>query len=126
MATPQKPCRVAILGASRDPDRYSHRAFALLREHGYDVIPVHPALDTIDGVAVAHSLGEVEGPVDTLTLYVNPARLRDLLEDVIRLAPRRVIFNPGTESPIARDRLERAGILCLEACTLVLLRTGQF
>ena len=117
---------VAILGASNNPDRYSHRALTMLREHGYDAVPIHPALDSIDGVPVAHSIGEIDRPVDTLTLYVNPDRLRDLLDDVVALKPRRVIFNPGTESPTARSRLEESKIACQEACTLVLLRTGQF
>jgi len=117
---------VAILGASNNPERYAHKAMTMLREYGYRTIPVHPALDEIDGTKVAHSLGEIQEPVDTLTLYVNPARLVAMLDQVVALRPRRVIFNPGTESPDARARLESEGIHCVEACTLVLLRTGQF
>jgi predicted CoA-binding protein len=117
---------VAILGASNNPERYAHKALSMLREHGYRAIPVHPALNEIDGVPVSHTLGGIAERVDTLTLYVNPGRLADLLEDVVALKPRRVIFNPGTESPSARARLESAGVHCVEACTLVLLRTGQF
>ncbi len=45
---------------------------------------------------------------------------------IIALKPRRVIMNPGTESESAREALEAAGILVLEACTLVMLRTDQF
>ena len=44
--------RVVILGASSKPDRYAYRAFRMLREHGHEVIPVHPALIEIEGVAV--------------------------------------------------------------------------
>jgi len=117
---------VAILGASNNPERYAHKALVMLREHGYHAIPVHPALDDIDGTPVAHSLAEIPVPIHTLTLYINPARLASLLDQVIALHPVRVIFNPGTESPDARTALESAGIHCVEACTLVLLRTGQF
>ena len=34
--------RVAILGASDKPDRYSNKAQRLLRQHGHTVVPVHP------------------------------------------------------------------------------------
>ncbi len=117
---------VAILGASNRPDRYAYKAFAMLREYGYRPIPIHPALGDIDSVPVAKSMAAITEPVHTLTLYVNPGRLADLLDEAVALHPRRVIFNPGTESPEARTRFEAAGIRCVEACTLVLLRTGQF
>lgn len=118
--------RVAILGASNHPERYAHLAFRLLREHGHEVLPVHPALADIEGVPVARRLGELAGPVDTLTLYVRPEIAEGALPEILALRPGRVIFNPGTESPKLRDSLSREGILWVEACTLVMLRTGQF
>lgn len=117
---------VVVLGASAKPERYSHKALVMLRENGYTVVPVHPVLESIDGVGVARSLDDIEGPVHTLTLYVNPVRLEAHLASIQRMKPGRVIFNPGTESAQLRDRLEQSGIRCIEACTLVLLRTGQF
>jgi hypothetical protein len=64
--------------------------------------------------------------IDTVTLYVGPANQDGLYDYLKSLAPRRVIFNPGTESPELERELEKAGILTEEACTLVLLHTGQF
>jgi predicted CoA-binding protein len=118
--------RVAILGASNNPERYAHMAFSLLREHGHEVLPVHPALGDIDGVRVVRSLAELAGSVDTLTLYVRPEIAEGALPEILALRPGRVIFNPGTESPSLRELLSREGIPSVEACTLVLLRTGQF
>ncbi|NLI29998.1 MAG: CoA-binding protein, partial [Nitrospiraceae bacterium] len=46
--------------------------------------------------------------------------------DILRIKPFRVIFNPGTENPAAYGPLRSAGIEPLEACTLVMLSTGQF
>jgi hypothetical protein len=42
------------------------------------------------------------------------------------MKPGRVIFNPGTENPELMEMLDAAGIPYLEACTLVMLRAGQF
>ena len=107
-------------------ERYSHRALSQLHAHGHEPIPVHPALEAIEGIGVVPTLRDVAGEVDTLTLYVKPAISEPLAADIVALRPGRVIFNPGTESTALRATLEEAGIRTLEACTLVLLSTGQF
>ena len=119
------PQTVAILGASDNPERYSHKAAVLLRQHGHRIIPVHPALTQVDGVPAVPSLDGLTA-VDTLTLYIGAARLPAMAEEIVRLNPGRVIFNPGTESPALQAALDAAGIPWLEACTLVMLHTGQF
>ena len=118
--------RVAILGASNKPDRYSYKAMHLLQEHGHEVVPVHPVIPEIDGIEVTPSLEDIEEPVDTLTLYVNPQVSSQLTDAIINLKPGRVIFNPGTESTDLQVQLDQAGIVYEEACTLVLLHSGQF
>lgn len=121
-----KQKRVVVMGASHKPERYSNKAIRLLQEHGHEVIPVHPRLDEVEGLQVAHSLSEIPGTVDTLTLYIGPERSSTVAEAIVQLRPGRVIFNPGSESPELEARLDQAGIAHEQACTLVLLRTGQF
>ena len=118
--------RVVIIGASDNPERYSHQAQLLLRQHGHEVVPVHPKLAEIEGVPVVADVSAIPGPVDTVTLYVGPQISLTLKDKLIALKPRRVIFNPGTENAALEEALMNAGIACEEACTLVLLRTGQF
>jgi hypothetical protein len=117
---------VAVLGASKKAERYSNKAILLLKEHGHDVIPVNPIEEQIEELPVAHSLREIVGGVDTLTVYVGPRHIREVLEDIIQLRPKRVILNPGTESEELKTELENHEIPFLEACTLVLLKTGQY
>jgi len=118
--------RVVVIGASDSPERYSHQAQLLLRQHGHEVLPVHPRLTAIEGVPVVADVSAIAGPVDTVTLYVGPAISQNLTDKLIALKPRRVIFNPGTENAALEAALTSAGIGCEQACTLVLLRTGQF
>ena len=121
-----KSHQVAVLGASRKSERYSNRAVRALKQHGYRVVPVNPAHDEVEGLTAASSLAEVAGTVDTLTVYVGPRHIGPLIDDIVAARPRRVIFNPGTESAELGSALDRHGIPWLEACTLVLLATGQF
>lgn len=117
---------VAVLGANPNPERYSNMAIVLLKALGFQVIPVHPALPEIEGLPVAKHLGEIQREIHTLTLYVGARHLPPLTDAIVRLGPRRVIFNPGTENAVVIETLRRSGIDCVEGCTLVLLKTGQF
>lgn len=118
--------RVAILGASPRENRYSFKAFTLLKEHGFVPVPVHPAGHVVGGVAAAKSLDEVTGQIDTLTVYVNATLSDKEAERILRLKPRRVIFNPGAENESLGQRLEEAGIEVVRSCTLVMLRSDRF
>lgn len=118
--------RVVIVGASDNPERYSHRALLSLQQRGHAVVPVHPKLVEIEGIAVVADLSTITGAVDTVTMYVGAAISGGLTEKLIALKPRRVIFNPGAENAVLAEALQQAGIACVEACTLVLLSTGQF
>lgn len=117
---------VAILGASNKPKRYSHQALVLLAGHGHAVFPVHPALAEIDGHRVYPRLADIPVPLHTVTMYVSPAHSSGMAEDILSAHPTRVIFNPGTENPELEEKLAAANIAVVRACTLVLLRTGQF
>ncbi len=117
---------VVVLGASPKPERYSNRTVRLLLRLGYRVTPVHPALPVIEGVPTAKTLDDVAQPVHTLTLYVGPARAAGAIPAVLRLAPGRVIFNPGSESPELERALDGAGIPWRRDCTLVMLGSGIF
>lgn len=117
---------VVILGASIKPERYANKAQRLLMQKGYTVIPVHPQQKEIEGVSVVKKLSDVAEQVDTVTLYLNPKVSQEIAGDLIALKPRRVVFNPGSESPELESLLRQQGVLVEQACTLVLLGTGQF
>lgn len=118
-----------ILGASPNPQRYAFLAQERLMAAGHAVLPVSPKGGEILGVPVVRDLAQVLAAgarVDTVTLYVGPDRLKPMAADLAALAPRRVIFNPGTEDADMEAALRQAGIETQEACTLVLLGTGQY
>ncbi len=117
---------VAVVGASDNPERTAFQAVQRLLNHNHTVIPVSPKGGEILGLPVEKSLESVQGPIDTASLYVGPDRQPAILDALVALKPKRVIFNPGTENPDVYPRLQQAGIAVEEACTLVLLSTHQF
>jgi len=118
--------RVVILGASDNPERYSYKAMKRLLEAGHEVVLVNRGYTEIEGQPVLADLGDVTGEVDTLTMYVRPEVSTILIDKIIALKPKRVIFNPSTDNARLQLALDEAMIDWESACTLVLLRTGQF
>ena len=117
---------VAIIGASEKKDRFAYKAMVSLQEHGHKVRLVNPFKQSIEGQPYFKAVSDIKEKIDTVTLYVNPKRFRDHVEEVIQAKPERVIMNPGTEDAEMEAMLEAAGIEVSRACTLVMLSTGQF
>jgi predicted CoA-binding protein len=117
--------RTLVIGASEKPERYSNKAIRRLRENGHEVIALGSRPGQVEDVVFETEKKKFDG-LDTVTLYVGPQNQNDLIDYVISLKPNRVIFNPGTENPEFEKKLKKEGIRPEEACTLVLLATGQF
>ena len=118
--------KVAVLGASSKPERYSYMAVKMLAEKGHVVFPIHPTLAEIDGIPVFKRLADIPGPVHTVTVYLGPERSAALAEEILAAKPTRVIFNPGAENPELARRLQAESAGPVNACTLVMLKTNQF
>lgn len=122
-----KDKKIVILGASAKKERYSNRAVCELRSAGFDVVPVNPAGIEVDGITCITSLAElIENHIHTISLYINSSISDNIIDEVIRIRPHRLIFNPGTENIKLEKECIEAGIEVIHGCTLVMLRTGEF
>ncbi len=117
--------KTLVIGASENPERYSYKAITSLLKHHQPVEAIGQKTGTI-GQVQFHTAQVHLTAIDTVTLYINPEVQKAYYAYIISLHPQRVIFNPGTENPEFYQLLEDAGISYIEACTLVLLSTGQF
>lgn len=123
---PQEKRNVAVLGASPKPDRYSNQAVRLLAKLDYRPLPVNPAFPEIEGMTCFPNLAAIDAPVHTVTLYLGTARSTPLIDEILAVKPQRIIMNPGAENEDLAAAASGAGIEVVEACTLVMLRTGLF
>ncbi len=120
-----KPKRTLVVGASEKPHRYSNKAIRKLLRYGHEVVPLAPRPGQVHGVPFITGNPPVEG-IHTITLYVGPTRMTEMHDYLLSLNPKRIIFNPGTENELFRQRAEKQGIETVENCTLVMLETGVF
>lgn len=117
--------KTLILGASTNPNRYSNIAALKLVSHGHSIVNVGLKSGEVAGVPI--ELPEIiHEDIDTITLYLGPANQIPYYDYILNSKPKRIIFNPGTENPELESLAEEHGIETTEACTLVLLSTGQY
>ncbi|HAS35684.1 MAG TPA: CoA-binding protein [Flavobacteriales bacterium] len=117
--------RTLILGANTNEARYGNIATKRLLKFGHEVLPVGIRKGEIDGVPIDNDFKTYED-VDTVTIYLNPTNQVQYYDYILSQKPKRIIFNPGTENPELVALADAQGIESIEACTLVMLATGEF
>lgn len=117
--------KTLVLGASPKPDRYSFQAVNMLKKYGHPVIAVGAREAYIGDINIQTGL-PLYYDIDTVTLYLGPQNQENFYSYIINLKPRRIIFNPGTYNQELIKLADEKGIEIIEACTLVLLSTGQY
>lgn len=116
--------KTLVMGASTKEERYSNMAIRSLRKHGQPVVAVGLREAQVGDVNIVKEIPE--GAIDTVTMYLNDHNQAPWEQQLLDLKPKRIIFNPGAENREFAKRAEAAGIETIEACTLVMLNTGQF
>lgn len=117
--------KTLVLGASDNPSRYSYLALHRLRNNGHPVIAIGKKYTKVSDVNITKEK-ELLTDVDTVTIYLNPVHQQEYYDYILSLHPKRIIFNPGAENEELAELAKKNNIKTIEACTLVLLSTGQF
>lgn len=117
--------KTLIIGASPDPSRYAYKAAHMLTGRGHEIVNIGIKKGEVAGIEIERP-ADIYKDIDTITLYIGPATQPHYYDYIVATKPQRVIFNPGTENPELETLLDENNIAYTEACTLVLLSTGQY
>ena len=117
--------KTLVLGASENPSRYSFLALQRLQSHQHPVLAIGKRKGVVGSVQIETEKKNWKD-VDTVTLYLNPMHQKQYYDYIMSLKPKRIIFNPGAENEELIQMAIQNGIKPLEACTLVMLATGQY
>lgn len=117
--------KTLVIGGSENPARYSNMAIHSLRQRSVEVVSVAKKTVMILDVKIQTQFPASEN-IDIITLYVGKQRQPEYYNQLLKLKPDRVIFNPGTENKEFAEIPESKGVETIEACTLVLLGVGQY
>ena len=85
--------RFAVAGVSRSGRQPANAVFRKLRNCGFDVVPVNPHADQLEGSACYRSLAAIPGAIDGLLVVTPPAVAADLVREAAACGIRRVWFH---------------------------------
>jgi predicted CoA-binding protein len=117
--------KTLVLGASDHPERYSFLAMNRLKAAGHEVAGIGKHKAVVAGVDIQTEPIPIND-VHTVTLYLNSKHQQQYYDYILSLKPKRIIFNPGAENPELVQLALQNNIEPMEACTLVMLSTGQY
>jgi len=121
----QEPKKTMIIGASANSTRYSYLVANKLVRKGYEIVNVGRGEGKVGGVPI-EGMDKTYDDIHTITIYVSPSN-QPIYEDyILKTNPKRIIFNPGAENESLSEKAKQKGIETIDACTLVMLNTGQF
>ncbi|MHA7131366.1 CoA-binding protein [Algoriphagus namhaensis] len=119
--------KTLIVGATPNPTRYAFSAAEFLQRAKKEFIPISIKRGEVLGEPILdlREKPRLEG-IHTITLYLNAKHQEEWEDYLLSLQPERIIFNPGAENPSLFKKALAQGIEPLNACTLVMISSGQY
>jgi len=111
--------RIAIIGASTNPEKFGNKAVKAYRQQGYTVFPVTPNAEEVEGLRAYRSIVDIPGPVDTVSLYLPPKVGITVLADIAEKGVEEFYVNPGAESENLLEEARRLGLRPIVACSIL-------
>jgi predicted CoA-binding protein len=120
------PKVVAVIGASRNPNKFGNRAVRAFLRQGYTVVPINPNEPEVEGLKTYRSVLDVPGTIDMASFYVPPAVGERVIEDVARKGIAEVWLNPGAESDALVARARALNIQPIVACSIIAIGQNPY
>jgi len=124
---------IAVIGASRNPEKDAYRVPAYLKSVGYKIIPINPSAEEIMGEKAYPSLDgipdDIASRIDAVDVFRPPREANSIVDQVIRFRekhgrPHVLWFQPGTHTDEATARAAEAGLkVVVGHCMMALHRS---
>jgi uncharacterized protein len=116
--------RFAVVGASRDREKYGNKVLRTYLQNGLDAVPINPGGGDIEGLPSYPDLNALPEPVDGVSIITPPKVTEKVVEQALALGIEHIWMQPGAESPQAIEAAEKVGanVIAGGPCLLVVLR----
>ena len=104
------PRKIAMAGASRNLKKFGGALFKELREKGYELYPINPNADEIQGIKCYKSVEELPGDVEHLFIVTSKEDTDAVAQAAIKKGIKMVWIQQKSETPEAVKAIEEAGI----------------
>ena len=101
---------IAVVGLSPRPDRPSYHVAEYLKDAGYRIVPVNPAVEEVLGEKSYPDLGSFPGTIDVVDVFRRPSDVMPVVEDAIEVGAGYVWMQEGIVNEAAAEKAKAAGI----------------
>lgn len=112
----------AVVGANQDQEKYGNMIFRKLKSKGYEVYPVNPMYDTVEGDKCYKDITSLPVVPEVIDMVVSPKRGRAFIDEAARLGIKYIWLQPGTYDAELLKQIEDLGLQQVQACVLVAVR----
>lgn len=121
---------VAMVGVSANPEKPSNIVFKYLTAHDYNVIPVNPTIDEVDGKKCYASLSVIPGKVEVVDIFRRAEDVPPIVDEAIKIGAKAVWMQEGIINDTAAETARSAGLLvvmdkCMRKEHIRLTQEGQ-
>ena len=102
--------RIALVGASPNPDKYGNVILRDLLAKGFEVLPINPRYDEIEGLKCYRSVKELPKDVDVVVFVVPPKVGLEVAREAVEAGFKKLWFQPGAESDEIARFLDGEGV----------------
>lgn len=111
---------VAILGASTNREKFGNISVRAHAQQGYTVYPVNPRAEEIEGLPCYPTLAAIPvSHVDRISIYLPPALLIPVLDEIAAISHDQLWLNPGTDSEEVLSRAAELELKPIQSCSIV-------
>jgi predicted CoA-binding protein len=93
--------RLGVVGVSRGGKKFGNTIYKELQTKGYQVVPINPHADTIDGQPCYPNVQAVPEPLDGIVVTVKPAETEKVVKEAAEAGIRHIWMQQGSESKTA-------------------------
>jgi uncharacterized protein len=113
----------AVVGATENTSKYGYKVFKKLKRKGFNVYPVNPNFDEVNGIKCYHSISDITDSIDVISLIVNPKIGIDVIDQANEKGIKNVWCQPGADSEELVEKAKAYGMnIIVNECVLVELR----
>ena len=102
--------RIAVVGMSRSGKKFGNMAAKELKAKGYEIYPVHPETNEIDGFACYPGLKSLSGKIDGVWISIPPKNVPPVLEEAAQIGLKNIWLQQGAWSAEVQQTIDKLSL----------------